>query len=118
MEMRYLFRGLRADGEGWVYGCYYFDGRRHFIYVVNDNGIDESYCVVPETVGLWTGLRDKWEQMIFWGDIVIDTTQGLTGTISYEKDNAMFFIKCPEDDFLHGLDSRYDIEVIGNIHEG
>lgn len=115
---RYLFRGLRADGEGWVYGYYYFDGRRHFIYVVDDNGIDASYSVIPETVGQWTGIRDKWDQMIFEGDIIKSDYLEVSGRVIYDTRSTSYHLVEPEYNEHVCIHTAYDYEVIGNIHEG
>jgi len=112
---RYLFRGLRTNGEGWVYGFVTFrpDGSA---YIEGYNGNILRYYgheVIPETVGQWTGLRDKWEQMIFEGDILSDNIicgffDGCYRT-TYENDiqngNQLSKKRC-----------KY-LEVIGNIHE-
>lgn len=64
------FRGKRIDTDEWVYGDYYKkavadeDGEKieHYIgwQVKEDQETGNEYeCVDPETVGQYTGLKDK-----------------------------------------------------------
>lgn len=129
---RYLFRGLRTDGEGWVYGdlINLHDGRKFIINnkfgaCIDDKGnflnteapfVNE---VIPETVGQWTGLRDKWEQMIFEGDVVkvnhLDYIQ-YTGVVEYC--NPVCAFKVSDHGYYNDFEVDFDYEVIGNIHDG
>ena len=129
---RYLFRGLRTDGEGWVYGHFINNpesNRTKMIYWKEENGLMWSYnaTVIPETVGQWTGLTCKNRTVnVFEGDkfryrlnrryyeSVIIFENGCFGFM----ENSYFIPLYQLADSQGDLDYfEVDFEVIGNIHE-
>ena len=67
--MEYKFRGFDATGQkGWVYGDLVHNQK------VTRTGLEPrvmvgGYEVVPESVGICTGMKDDYGEMLYEGDI-------------------------------------------------
>jgi hypothetical protein len=112
MERDIKFRGKSISGD-WVYG----DLLRRY-------GMTEIYQpsgtipIIPETVGQFTGLKDKNGVEIYDGDI-LKIDEGHPVEVRYEKIYASFGIWRKGWAFLHYFHEAVEpenCEVIGNIH--
>ena len=53
------FRGKRIDNGEWIYGYYFKSWEKAYILWGTTNDIPNKIEVIPETVGQFTGLKDK-----------------------------------------------------------
>lgn len=115
-----LFRGKSIDTNTWVYGfyCRYGHAKQEKSYIIPDYA--STLCIVeivPETLGQYIGLTDRYDVKIFEGDIVdILTENSDIGIVKY--DEGGFEVETNEFviDFRRNIDGT-DVEVIGNIYD-
>ena len=119
MNREIKFRGKRIDNGEWVYGYYIVAGGIPFISTF---GVREPIAVIPETVGQYTGLKDKNGVEICEGDRVsLDlNNEGYKNcVVVYRDDYMQFMFDHPKEVYTmteYHLKPK-DCEVIGNIHE-
>jgi uncharacterized phage protein (TIGR01671 family) len=126
MKREIKFRGKRNSNEEWVYGLPSYGsggavGRITGWTEPGDDSIGAYFDVevIPESIGEFTGVKDRNRKEIYEGDII-------------RMDNMLFTITYLNDSFLgkaHGNHFRYkikehysfypysDVEVIGNIYD-
>lgn len=122
------FRGKRIDNGEWVEGYYYKakyyrtdDELCDYITVPHPKEYNEPsshYIVNPETVGQYTGLKDKNGTKIFEGDIVKRFWFDIMCIYQIDYDNvlACFSGRAGMNFTAFYCDSE-EFEVIGNIYD-
>jgi len=142
MSNNYIFRGKRVDNGEWVFGCIVNN-----LWVKTATGVpvveiitgpgdncswddiaEDDQCLVevlPETVGMWTGLTDKAGQKIFEGDVCryfnsldgagVCEIQFEAGFVAHWKSGkiAQTNMITP----LYYMQCSQEIEVAGSIHD-
>ena len=109
------FRGLvENDSSTWVYGYLMSNNR-----IYNEGPGKHQYrwdTVIPESVGQYTGCRDKHNTKIFENDLVKDFKRGRLYKVIYDGGS---FILYDEEEKQYGPELFFyelnDLEVIGNV---
>lgn len=118
-----LFKGKHADNGEWIFGYYVHlpIGRcgeeEHLIQTLEADGrMGILHRVIQETVGQYTGLKDKNGNRIFEGDIL---ELCMDGKVVIEFDEGIFGAHFEEYGLLPLRRSLFGEGgiIIGNIHD-
>ena len=126
------FRGKRIDNGEWVYGYYvkyeHMGVIKHIIVTNWAQVYVNSFEVRHETIGQFTGLKDKNGKEIYEGDVLCykdeNYEDGIIGwEVFYEDGSFMASLTDGKDTFggdfqlqEYAISDKLYCEIIGNIH--
>lgn len=127
MMREILFRGKCTQGGNWVKGSLLFHTYPDMVIMVPQG--HTSFTVVSETIGQYTGLKDKNGNRIFEGDIIsVPYIECRTpyeknciyyenGEVYFDTERYGWYVRFSDDEISLWEFDECGVEIIGNIHE-
>lgn len=122
------FRGKDRKNKEWLYGGLFHmpDGSPCIVNVIRNHAgkpVFDYKEVLPETVGQFTEMKDRYGFDIWEGDIISLNVcyDGTHSVVVYDAEHAMFALRYddPYNPIIYGLYDcqEKELEVLGNIHD-
>ncbi len=120
--MEHKFRGKRTDNGDWVYGYYICYGAYHYIiekrttnWAINPQIYVPKYIEVhPDSVGMWTGKKDKNSVDVYSGQKLKDDFGGIYSVVWIDLMASFWVVQDSGQYRKYTAETIEKLEVIGN----